>query len=233
MKWSAPLVEATFLRRYKRFLADFRLADGTVVTGHCANTGSMRTCLHEGARVWLTYHDDPKRKLAYSWQAIQMPDGWVGIHTGLANHLVAEAIENGTVTELQGYGQMVREQRYGDNSRIDLLLRDAERPDCYVEVKNVTLQLDEGIAAFPDAVTKRGHKHLRELQAVAAAGSRAVLLFCVQRASATQVRPADDDDPTYGQLLRTVAKAGVEVLAYAAAFNPAGIALTHPLPVKL
>lgn len=233
MIFDAPLTEAIFLKRYKRFLADFRLENGNILTAHCANTGSMLTCMSSGALAWLTFHDDPKRKLKYSWQAIRMPDGWVGINTGLANRLVKEAILNGTIRELQGYAQIKPEQKYGKGSRIDLLLRGDGRPDCYVEVKNVTLLLHEGVVAFPDAVTRRGTKHLLELIEVRRRGGRAVLLYCVQRESARKVVPAETHDPDYARTLREAVAAGVEVYGYRAVFKKTGIALESRLPLEL
>ena len=233
MRWPRPVHEAVFLQRYKRFLADFRLGDGTRITAHCANTGSMKTCLSDGAPSILTHHPDPKRKLAWSWQALEMPDGWVGINTALANHLVGEAIETGVAASLAGYAERVPEQKYGQGSRIDWLLRSPGRPACYVEVKNTTLLVAEGVAAFPDAVTKRGAKHLEELIAVSARGDRAVLCFCVQRVSAREVRPADAYDPGYGRLLRDAVARGVEVLAYRAEIDREGVTLTTELPVVL
>jgi len=233
VKWPGKIIEATFLRRYKRFFADFQLADGTHVTGHCANTGSMKTCVHPGAPAWITFHPDPKRKLAYSWQAIQMDDGWVGIHTNLANRLVEEAIATEALVELSGYSEVFREQKYGQNSKIDLLLRHPGRPDCFVEVKNVTLRLQSGVVGFPDAVTTRGQKHLVELMDMAAQGHRAVLVFCVQRESAKEVWPAEAFDPEYAKLLRQAVVAGVEVLAYRAVLDWENISLQVPLPVRL
>ena len=232
MNWPAPLLEARFLKRYKRFFADFALPDGRVVTAHCANTGSMKTCMLEGAPSWLTHHGDPRRKLAYSWQAVRMPDGWVGINTALANTLVVEAIQNGTVSQLQGFHELQTEQKYGTRSRVDILLKGGG-PDCYVEVKNVTLQLDPGLAGFPDAVTERGTKHVRELCAMLEAGHRAVLFFCVQRASARKVAPADRFDPVYGAALREAVAKGLEVYAYRADFQKEGIALRAPLAIEL
>ncbi len=233
MIWDAPLVEATFLKRYKRFLADFRLPDGEIITAHCANTGSMETCMAAEAAAWLTYHDNPKRKLKYSWQAIRMPDGWVGINTGLANHLVHEAIREGVIAELQGYTEIKAEQKYGQGSRVDFLLRADDRPDCFVEVKNVTLLLDRGVAAFPDAVTQRGAKHLQELLEVCRNGKRAVLCYCVQRESAQKVAPAEAYDPEYARILRKAVAEGLEVCAYRARFEKTGIALCRQLPLEL
>lgn len=232
MNWPGEVIEATFLRRYKRFLADFRLDNGQEVTAHCANTGSMKTCLKEGARAWITHHDDPKRKLAYSWQAIEMDDGWVGIHTGLANGLVKEAVVEGRIPELTGYGGIAAERKYGQNSRIDLLLSEPGRANCYVEVKNVTLLLGPEVVGFPDAVTARGLKHLNDLMAVVSGGNRAVLFYCVQRASAKCVRPAEAFDPDYTAALREAMAAGVEVLAYRARLTPQAVWLDCSIPLK-
>ena len=233
MKWPGELVEASLIKRYKRFLADFRLNNGDIVTGHCANTGSMVTCLEDNAPCWITYHNDPKRKLAWSWQAIRMPDGWVGINTSIANRLVGEAIENGIIAELQGYETRKAEQRYGQKSRIDFLLTDSQKPPCYVEVKNVTLLLKDGVAAFPDAITQRGSKHLQELAGMVEAGSRAVLIYCVQRESAQEVVPARDHDPEYARILGEVVAKGVEVYAYRAEFSNQSLSLRNRLPVVL
>ena len=233
MKWPGTLIEAKFLKRYKRFLADFQLPNRQEITAHCANTGSMKTCMEEGAPSWLTHHDNPKRKLKYSWQGIQMPDGWVGINTALANKLVREAIENHVVTPLQGFETILAEQKYGTNSRIDFLLKGKGKPDCFVEVKNVTLLLEEGVAGFPDAVTDRGRKHIGELVEVCGAGHRGVLLFCVQRESAKEVRPAEVFDPLYAQALREAVGKGLEVYAYRAQFSKSEVVLTTPLPVVL
>lgn len=233
MDWPGFLIDVKLVKRYKRFLADFEMADGTTVTGHCANTGSMVTCLAEAAPCWITHHDDPKRKLKYSWQAIQMADGWVGINTAIANKLVAEAIEAEVISELSGYAHMKAEVKYGTNSRIDLLLTDPNRADCYVEVKNVTLLEEEGIASFPDAVTARGKKHLEELVNIVKSGGRAVLCYCVQRESAQVVRPAEHRDPAYAATLREAVKQGLEVIAYKATFSKEAIFLKEALPVEI
>jgi len=235
MNFSTPLLAGTLLRRYKRFLADVRLDDGTEITAHTANTGSMRGCCEPGSRVWLSDSGNPERKYRLSWELVQ-PDGGpiIGINTSLSNRLVREAVESGVIRELQGYGRIRAEVRYGrENSRIDLLLEDhAERPDCYLEVKNVTLK-EGGAALFPDAVSTRGTKHLRELMHVVGDGGRAALCFCVQRGDVESMRPADAIDPEYGHILREAAAAGVEVLAYRAEVNPQGIELLTPLPVRL
>lgn len=228
-----PLSAGRLIRRYKRFLADVELDDGRVVTAHSANTGSMMGCAEPGSRVWLSASDNPKRKLAWTWELVEAaPDVVVGIHTGRANALVEEALRAGHVPALAGAVAIRREVRYGHNSRIDLLLEFADGPPCHVEVKNVTL-VEDGIALFPDAVTTRGAKHLREMQAVVAAGGRAAMVYCVQRADARQLSSADAIDPAYGEGLRAARAAGVAAYALGAAPDPATgrIELTRVLPV--
>ena len=235
MKFTAPLTEGRLVRRYKRFLADVELADGSVVVAHCANTGSMLGCKDPGCRVWLSASNDPKRKLAWTWELLESDGCVVGIHTGRTNGLAREAIEAGLVPALRGYDTIRAEVPYGGEdgkrSRIDLLLEGPGRPRCWVEVKNVTAAVDGGVAVFPDAVTERGQKHLLEMMERVAAGERAVLFFCVQRGDVSEVRPADAIDPRYGQLLRQALAAGVEVLAWRATPTPAEIRLTEPVPV--
>ena len=234
MLFSHPLIEGVLIRRYQRFLADVRLADGSDITAHTANTGSMLGCSTPGSRVWLSRASNPARKYPLSWEIVEVAhDVLVGINTALPNRLVQEAIENGVSSELQGYDHIRGEVAYGaERSRIDLLLeRDADNARCYVEVKNVPAAGDLGVAFFPDAVSARGAKHLRELMAVVAAGHRGVLCFCVQRNDAREVRPADAIDPLYGTTLRQAMAAGVEAIAYRAEVNPEGITLRTPLPV--
>jgi sugar fermentation stimulation protein A len=234
MKFSPPLVEGVLLRRYKRFLADVQLPDGRLITAHTPNTGSMLGCCTPGSRVWLRDSGSATRKYRHTWELVEVECGVaVGINTAIVNGLVAEAIDNGVIGELAGYGRLRQEVRYGqENSRIDLLLEEgADGRDCYVEIKNVTARDGEGFAMFPDAVSTRGAKHLRELAAMVAAGHRAVIFFCVQRGDIHTVRPADEIDPAYGQALRTALASGVEALAYAATVTPEGIALSRPLPV--
>lgn len=231
MRFESPLIAGTLLKRYKRFLADIRLDDGAIVTAHTPNTGSMRGCAEPGSRVWLRDSGNPARKYPLSWELVQTAAGvMAGINTGLANHLVREGIETGVIRELAGYDRIRPEVRYGVNSRIDLLLQGGGRPGCYVEVKNVTL-VEAGTAYFPDAVTTRGAKHLRELTAMVEEGHRAVIFFCVQRGDAEEVRPADAIDPAYGQALRDALSRGVEALAYRAIPSIMEIALSRPLPV--
>jgi len=192
----------------------------------------MRTCLEPDAEAWVSRSDNPKRKLAYTWELVRAGGGLVGVNTSLANGLAAEAIGAGRIPELAGYGTLRREVRYGTNSRVDLLLEDGDGPPCWVEVKNVSMGR-EGVAAFPDAVSTRAAKHMAELAAQVRAGQRAAVLFVVQRMDCARFVPADDIDPTYGEALRRAAAAGVAVLAWQADVTPQGIALAQPLPVGL
>lgn len=233
MRFVSPLVAGTLVERYRRFFADVRLHSGALVTAHCPNTGSMLGCSEPGSRVWISPADNPGRLLRYTWELVEAGPGvLVGVHTGRTNGLVSEAISAGVVGELADYADIRREVKFGrENSRIDLLLRGTGLPDCYVEVKNVTAAVSGGIALFPDAVSARGAKHLRELMHMVAAGHRAVIFYCVQRGDVNEVCPADEIDPDYGRTLREALAAGVEALAYRAAVSPTGIALTTPLPV--
>ncbi len=241
MNFPEPLVPGTLIRRYKRFLADVRLADGTEVTAHCPNTGSMLGCQPDNGRVWLSRSDNPKRKLRYTWELVETGPGELAcVNTARPNAQARDAIEAGRIPALAGYGRCRTEVRYGDEkSRIDLLLSDhPTRPDAWVEVKNVTL-LQDGRGYFPDAVTTRGQKHLRELMAQVANGDRAVLLFVVNHTGVREVRPADHIDPDYGRLLREAVDGGVEVVAYRADLvgpdgEPSGsLALGAAVPVTL
>ena len=232
MRFPAPLLEGRLLRRYQRFLADVDTAAG-ILTAHCPNTGSMQGCAEPGMRVWLSPATNPARKLAWTWELVEaLPGVVVGMHTGRSNALVREAIEAGRVPDLAGYPAIRPEVKYGEGSRIDLLLTAPGRPDCYVEVKNVTAAVAGRIGYFPDAVTTRGTKHLREMSAMIAAGHRAVLVFCVQRGDVDCVRPADHIDPVYGRTLREALAAGVEVIALGARVSPAGIELERRLAVE-
>jgi sugar fermentation stimulation protein A len=240
MKLPAPLIEGRLIRRYKRFLADVLLPDGSEVTAHCPNTGSMLGCQPADARVWLSASDNPKRKLKYTWELVETAPGEVAcINTSRPNNQARYAVEQGVVPSLAGYGACRAEVRYGaEKSRIDLHLSGhTSLADAWVEVKNVTLS-EEGRGYFPDAVTTRGQKHLRELMAQVRAGERAVLFFVVNHTGITSVRPADHIDPAYGKLLREAAAAGVELLAYRAALaGPEGpdgdISLVEAVPVIL
>jgi sugar fermentation stimulation protein A len=236
VKFSSDLIPATLIRRYKRFLADVTLVgNDTMVTVHTPNTGTMLGCAVPGSRVWLQDSGNPARKYRLGWELSTSEAGdLIGVNTHLANQLVREGIESGVIAELQGYASLRQEVRYGqESSRIDLLLQHKARPACYIEVKNVTLVRNEGVAAFPDAVSQRGTKHLRELTNLVQQGYRAVLLFCVQRADAKVVEPARDIDPTYADTLRTAVKQGVEVLAYRAQVTTSAITLQTRLPFRL
>ncbi len=213
------LKPALLLRRYKRFLADLRLPDGREITAHCPNTGSMRNCVAPESPCWYSESANLARKYACTLEWVTTPDGYLaGINTGRANDLVAQALDAGAISELAGYGIRRREQRYGqEKSRVDFLLEGhhSDSRACYLEVKNLTLMEAQGEGYFPDAVSERGSKHLRELMGVVAAGQRAVLCFCVQHTGVRQVSPADHIDAVYGQTLREALTAGVEVIAYA------------------
>lgn len=230
MNFPDPLIRGRLIRRYKRFLADVTLETGDTVTAHCANPGSMMGLAEPDSEVWLSPSRNPTRKLAYSWELVRAGGGLVGVNTARPNALVEEALAAGRVAELAGYGRTRREVPYGANSRIDLLLEDDARPPCYVEVKSVTLCRGGGLAEFPDAVTARGAKHLGELATVAATGARAVLLYLAQRDDCTRFAVAADIDPAYARAAAAARSAGVEILCYACAVSPAGIALTAPLP---
>lgn len=233
MKFPQMLTEGRLIRRYKRFLADVELADGSILTAHTSNTGSMLGCAEPGSRVWMSRSDNPRRKYPWSWELVEAPTGAiVGINTALPPALVQEGIDDAVVTELQDYQHIRREVRYGnENSRVDLLLQQGIDPDCYVEVKNVTAMIKNSIAVFPDAVSARGQKHLRELMQVVQQGKRAVIFFVVQRADARAVRPADHIDPVYGELLRQAIATGVEAIAYSATVSEHQIKLVRRLPV--
>jgi len=231
MKFDSPLMEGVLLRRYQRFLADVQLLDGTMVTAHSSNTGSMMGCSTPGSRVWLRDSGNPRRKYPLTWEIVEGDSGaLVGINTLLANDLVEEGINNGVVAELQGYRDLRREVRYGnENSRIDLLLEKAGGK-VYVEVKSVTLA-EGATALFPDAVTARGQKHLRELAAMSAQGHGAVILYCIQRNDVDRFAPADRIDPEYGRLLREVMAAGVQALAYKAHVGLREVRLVEKVPM--
>jgi sugar fermentation stimulation protein A len=238
MEFTPALQEAILLKRYKRFLADVEAGDGSILTLHCPNTGSMLNCCEPGWRVWFSTSDNPKRKYPSTWELVENDKGdLIGINPGRANLLVDEAFQAGIVEELRGYENRRREVRYGEeNSRIDFLLTEGKAnklQDCYVEVKSVTLGLGSGKGVFPDAVTARGQKHLRELIEMRARRQRAVLLFCVQHAGIDEVAPADQIDADYGHLLRKAAAAGVELLAYKVTLSPREIRISHRIPVIL
>lgn len=235
MRFEPALEEARLIKRYKRFLADIETASGELLTIHCPNTGSMLNCMSEGCRVWFSRSDDPKRKLPGTWELVETPQGRLAcVNTGRANRLVEEALLAGKVTELADFDELRREVAYGqENSRADFRLMVAGKP-VFVEVKSVTLGFaDTPVAAFPDAVTLRGAKHLRELAALAREGMRAVLLYAVNLSEIDAVRPAKEIDPAYAAALVEARNAGVEVLAYGARIDTREIVLDRPLQVLL
>ena len=232
MQFDPPLQRATFLKRYKRFFADFELPSGEIVTSACANTGRMTGLLNEGTQAWIQPNDNPKRKLKWDWWVVAADDTLVGCHTGLPNTLGFRAVCEGLVPELTGYATVEKEKKYGEeNSRIDLLLSQDGRRTCYVEIKNVHMRLEPGVASFPDAVTERGLKHLRELSLMVAQGHRAVMFYIVQRGDVTAFRPAHEVDPAYAAGLKEAQAAGVEIIAYSCHVAPTEITLAKPLKI--
>ena len=233
MRFSTPLEHGRLVRRYKRFLADIVTDAGEELCIHCPNTGSMLNCMGEGARIWFERSSDPKRKLPGTWELVETPQGRLAcVNTARANRLVEEALLAGVIEQLSGFNSLKREVAYGvENSRVDFRLDYPVGP-AFVEVKSVTLGFgDSAIAAFPDAVTARGARHLRELAALARDGVRAVQLYCVNLAGVEAVRPASEIDPVYANALADAVAAGVEVLAYGVALSPDEIRLSHRLPV--
>ncbi len=232
MRFQTPLQPAILVRRYKRFLADVTLDDGRTVTAHCPNPGAMMGLDAAGSRIWLEPNDDPRKKLKFGWRLVELPGGHLaGIDTGVPNRIVGEALADGRIAELNGYGSIWPEQRYGENSRIDFLLSEPGRPDAYVEVKNVHLRRDGDWAEFPDCVTARGAKHLVELSRIAEAGGRAVMLYVVQRTDCQRFRLAPDLDPTYAHAFDAARDAGVEMLCYGTDISSDSINLSGLLPV--
>jgi len=231
MKNTPSLHCATFVKRYKRFFADVLDQQGRLVTLHCANTGSMKNCQVEGSACWYSLSNNPKRKLPGTLEIVTTRYGnLAGVNTAKPNHLVREAIEADLIPELCGYQQIRTEVRYGaEKSRIDLLLEDDDRGLCYVEVKNVTLDAGDGLALFPDAVTSRGAKHLRELIAMVAAGHRAVLFFCVQLTGVDRMEVAADIDPAYARIMAQAVAAGVEVMAWCTVLTANETRLQYPI----
>lgn len=233
MKFEHELFHGRLIKRYKRFLADIKLDSGEIVTAHCANSGSMLGLKDEGNEVWLSPAANPKAKLDYKWEIVKVGKTMVGINTSLPNKLVEEAILDGTIKQLQGYKNLRREMKYGKNSRIDLFLSahvDA-RPDCYVEVKSVTLSREDGIGEFPDAVTSRGTKHLHELRDMVKLGSRSVMLYLAQRSDINKFKVASDIDPAYADALTIAKEQGVEAYCYFCQITPSGINVDQSIPI--
>lgn len=238
MKYSPTLQSGRLIRRYKRFLTDIETSSGELTTIHCPNTGSMKNCTEPNSEIWYSTSSNPKRKYAHTWELAKTPRGhYIGIHSAKANQLVLEAIQGNKVSELQGYSDIRTEVKYGnENSRIDLMLTgrgSLDARDCYVEVKSVTLLEQSGRGYFPDAVSTRGTKHLRELIEVVANGDRAVLLFCVQHSGIKTVEPAGHIDPEYTKTIKLAVEAGVEVLAYKCRMSSKSISMSKPIPFRL
>ena len=230
LKWP-NLIQGILIARYQRFKADVRLRNGHIITALCPNTGSMRTCSEPGRKVYLSRQNRPERKLKYTWEMIQMPTSLVGVNTAVPNRLVRASIIAGTVPALTGYDRIRSEVTYGLHSRIDILLeRDGEK--CFIEIKNCTL-MENGIAYFPDAVTSRGLKHLKELSREVRSGNRALMFFLVQRMDAHEFRPALHIDPCYARELKKANTGGVEILVYDVHLDLEGISLNKELPCNL
>ena len=241
MRFAAELIPATLRRRYKRFLADVELDDGSTITAHVANPGAMTGLQAPGARVWLSKSASATRKLPYSWELVEADFGagteLVGVNTMHPNAIVAEALAGRAIAALRGYFSIRREVKYGEgrfgkSSRVDFLLENPGRPPCYLEVKNVHLMRRPGLAEFPDSVTARGARHLDELAAMAASGARAVMLFVIQIGSATAFALARDIDPTYGLAFDRARAAGVEALAYTCRLSHGEVVLARPVPIR-
>jgi len=227
-----PLIPGTLIRRYQRFKADVKLRNGRVVTAHCPNSGSMKSCCEPGRTVYLSRSDNPGRKFPYTWELIEMPSSLVGVNTSVPNRLVERAVLAGEIPELRGYQSVRREIWCSSVSRLDMLLEARDGRRCFVEIKNCTLA-EGGIAYFPDAVTSRGLKHLTELKAQVDLGNRGVIFFLIQRMDVTRFRPADHIDPAYGEGLRSVVRTGVDILAYDVTLSLEKIALNRRIACEL
>jgi len=230
MKFEKPLTHGRLIKRYKRFLADVKLDSGEIITAHCTNSGTMKSCLEEDAEVYLTPVDDPKRKTKFTWEMIKINGDWVGINTGNPNKLAFEAVKNGEIEKLKGYTEVKREVKFGD-SRFDVMARN-DHETCFVEVKNVTLK-EGNYALFPDAVTTRGKKHLETLIKVKEQGMRAVMLYVIQRIDVDTFAPAKEIDPEYAKTLKKAYEKGVEIIPVLAKVTPEKIELVKQLPFEL
>jgi sugar fermentation stimulation protein A len=234
MKFSDPLVPGRLIKRYKRFLVDIELESGKVVVAHCANPGSMMNLLQPDAEVWLSLASNPNRKLKYTWEMIRYEDTLIGLNTSLPNKIVEDAIQQDLVVEFTEYDSLKREVKYGENSRIDILLQSSNLPDCYLEVKSVTLKRPENgnnLAEFPDSVTVRGTKHLHELSGQVANGNRAAMFYLVQREDCGRLSIAGDIDPNYANAFIAARKAGVEMLCYGCSISPEAIKIRRKLEI--
>ena len=235
MKFEHKLIHGTLIKRYKRFLADIQLDNGDIVTAHCANSGSMMGLKEPGSPVWLSPATNPKAKLDYKWELVEVDGNLVGINTAHPNRLVQDAITDGTISELEGYQNLRREMKYGQNSRIDIFLSGSTMgdADCYVEVKSVTLSRKKTIAEFPDSVTARGTKHLKELSQMVADGHRAMMVYLIQRTDCDEFRVAADIDPTYATALDDALYNGVEAVCYGCNLTNKEIIVNQRIPMRL
>ena len=234
MEFSPALKPATLIQRYKRFLADIVTPEGETLTIHCPNTGAMTGCATPGDTVWYSTSENTKRKYPHTWELTQTQLGeFICVNTLRANSLTKEAILENALPELAGYSVLKSEVKYGSEaSRIDFLLQAEDRRNCYIEVKSVTLA-EQKNGFFPDAVTLRGQKHLRELMGVAANGDRAVILFAVLHSAVEHFSPARHIDEQYARLLNDAQRQGVEILAYKAELSAKKMTLKLPLPFTL
>lgn len=227
-----PLKSGKLIKRYKRFLADIILDDGNLITAHCPNSGSMKTCSDSGMRVWVSESPNPKRKLSNTWELIEMPSSLVGVNAILPNKLVKHAISCDMIPEASGYSEIIPEISTSGGTRLDLCLRSYNKPDCFIEIKNCTY-VENRVASFPDAVTTRGKKHLEELQRLVMQGCRGIILYIVQRSDADIFMPADSIDREYSDTLRKAVASEVEVLAYDTSIDEHSIHIRRRLPVAL
>lgn len=233
MQFQTPLIPARLIRRYKRFLADIQLADGREVTAHCANPGSMMGLAGEGMKIWVEPNDDPKKKLKYGWRLVDHENGhFTGVDTAVPNRALKAALLAGEVPEFAHYPTVLPEQKYGEKSRIDFLLRGDGLADAYIEVKSVTLSRQAGLAEFPDSVTARGTKHLGELAKMVDQGHRAVMFYLVQRTDCDRMGLAADIDPAYAAAFDAARAAGVEVLCYDTRISPEGVEVGERLAFR-
>jgi sugar fermentation stimulation protein A len=227
-----PLMPATLVKRYKRFLADVTLESGETVTVHCPNSGSMRGCALPGSTVWLSQSDNPKRKYKHTWELVQLPATMIGINTMVPNKLVKEAIENDMIKELSGYETIRSEVKTSDHTRLDLMLEKKSGSKCYIEIKNCTL-VEDGVAMFPDAVTTRGQKHLDELERLVTDGHRGVIFYLIQRTDAKVFRPAAMIDEVYARKLKHARENGVEIITRETRIDTQRIYLDGAVPVEM
>lgn len=233
MKFILPTYKGIITNRYKRFLSDIDLSDGQKINAHVPNTGSMKTCWEPGWKVLVTHNNDPKRKMKYTLEMTHNGSSWICVNTGMTNKLVKEALEGDVISELTGYKNIKPEKKVKD-SRIDFFLSESsEHSDCYVEVKNVTLKGEGKIALFPDSVSTRGQKHLKDLMEIKEEGLRAVMLYVINREDVDEFSPAQDIDPTYAKLLKQAHDKGVEVLAYQCSLSENEIVLKKKIKVSI